>query len=206
MVTSYDMLKRMSPSGSTGWNSYVTVDSADDMARRATDAGATVAVAPMDIGEAGRMTYVVDPQGAGLGFWQPGTHGGAEAFNEPGFLTWNELRTREHGPARSFYERLMTEWEFVDSELADGSMYTMVKLDGRENAAIAPMGDHFGDMSPHWAVWFTVADARDDVERIEGLGGTVLGPIVETSYGPAARVADPFGTPFLVIGPMAAPD
>lgn len=195
----------LSPSGHAGWNSYITVDSVDTMAERATAAGATVAVEPMDIGAAGRMTYVLDPLGAGLGFWQPGQHRGAEAFNEPGFLTWNELRTRDHATARAFYESLMTEWEFEDTELGDGSNHTMVKLGDRENAAIAPMGEQWGDTPAHWAVWFTVADARADLERIEGLGGAVLGSIVDTSYGPAARVADPFGTPFLIIGPMEAP-
>jgi predicted enzyme related to lactoylglutathione lyase len=82
----------------------------------------------------------------------------------------------------------------------------MVRLGDRENAAIAPLGEHFGETPPHWAVWFTVDDAAHDLERAQQLGGDALGSVVETSYGPAARIADPFGTPLLVIGPMAAPE
>jgi hypothetical protein len=192
--------------GRAGWNSYVTVDSVDTMAERAVAAGATVAVAPMEVGRAGRMAWVIDPQGAGLGFWEPRAHRGAESYNRPGFLTWNEVRSRDTKAATEFYAAFMPEWTFETSELDGGLTYSMVTLDGRENAAVAPIGEHFGDSPAHWAVWFTVADAAADVARIEDLGGATLGPLVETSYGPAARVADPFGSPFLIIGPMVAPD
>lgn len=188
-----------------GWNSYVTVDSVDEVAERAVRVGGTVAVAPMEVGDQGRMAWVVDPEGAGVGFWEPRRHRGAAAFNEPGFLTWNELRTRDHDGAVAFYGALMPEWTFEDQGI-EGVHYSMVRLGDRLNAAVAPLGEHFGDMAAHWAVWFTVDDAAADVARIEALGGAALGDVVETSYGPAARVADPFGTPFLVIGPMVVPD
>lgn len=196
----------LSPQGRAAWNSYVVVDSVEDMARRAADLGATVAVAPRRLGQVGAMTYVIDPHGAGLGFWEPGDHRGADDFNTPGFLTWNELRTRDLEGAQTFYRQLMPEWDFDRLELEGGASYTMIRQDGRENAAIAPLGEHFGpDAIAHWAVWFTVDDAAADLDRIEALGGAALGPVVATSYGPAARVADPFGAPFLIIGPMAPP-
>ena len=50
------------------WHSYVTVDSVDEVTARAAELAATVAVEPRDLAPAGRMAYVVDPQGAGLGF------------------------------------------------------------------------------------------------------------------------------------------
>lgn len=195
----------LSQQGTGSWNSYVTVDSADSMRDDVTSAGGTVAVGPMDVGAQGRMMWMIDPQGAGLGFWEPGTHRGADAYNEPGFLTWNELRTRDHDGAMRFYEKILPVWSFHDMGI-EGVQYSMVKLGDRENAAIAPLGEHFGDARAHWAVWFTVEDATADVDRISEIGGASLGPVIETSYGPAARVADPFGTAFLIIGPMAAPD
>jgi predicted enzyme related to lactoylglutathione lyase len=186
------------------WNSYVVVDSVDAIAERVGELGGTVLVAPMEVGEQGRMTYVEDLQGARLGFWEPATHQGAEAFNEPGFLTWNEIRTHVKDEAFSFYSALMPEWSFHDFEV-EGGFYTMVKLGERDNAAIASLSDKFADVPPHWVVWFTVEDAESDVARIEALGGAALGPVVQTSYGPAARVADPFGAPFFIIGPQAHP-
>jgi len=196
----------LSPSGATGWNSYVSVDSVDDMAARIEASAATLLVPPMDLGDAGRMTYMVDPQGAGLGFWEAREHRGADAYNEPGFLTWNEARAHDTVAARDFYGAFMPEWTFEDQELEGGGVYSMVKLGERLNAAIAPIGEQFGDAEDHWAVWFTVDDAPADAARIEELGGKALGPVVETSYGPAARVEDPFGSSFLIIGPMAAPE
>lgn len=196
----------LSRSGATGWNSYVTVDSVDEMAQRIEAAGGMILVPPMDVGEAGRMTYMQDPQGAALAFWEGRVHRGAEAYNIPGFLTWNEVRSNDTRASRAFYADLMHEWTFEDQDLDDGSLYSMVKLGDRLNAAVAPIGPQFGAAEPHWAVWFTVDDAPADVARIEELGGSAVGPVVETSYGPAARVADPYGSPFLIIGPMVAPD
>jgi predicted enzyme related to lactoylglutathione lyase len=192
-------------SGTPGWNSYITVDSLEDIRERAEAAGAMIAVPPTGHGDQGRLMWVIDPAGAGIGFWEPGTHRGADAYNEPGFLTWNELRTNDHDGAVGFYEQLFPEWSFHDQGI-EGVQYSMVQLGDRLNAAIAPLGEHFDDMEAHWAVWFTVADAAADVARLGELGGTALGDVVETSYGPAARIADPFGTAFLIIGPMAVPD
>ena len=211
-VTDYRLFRRdgrlaagIVRSDRASWNSYVAVDSADVMRDRAVSAGATIAVPPTDVGDQGRMMWIIDPHGAGLGVWEPGVHRGADAYNEPGFLTWNELRTNHHDDAVAFYGELFPAWSFHDQGI-EGAQYSMIRLGDRLNAAVAPLGEHFGDAPAHWAVWFTVDDAAADVARIEALGGSALGPVVETSYGPAARVADPFGTPFLIIGPMVAPD
>lgn len=191
--------------GRPGWNSYVSVDDVDAMARRVQAAGGVLVVPPVDIGSAGRMAFMVDPRGAAVGFWEARDHRGADAFNLPGFLTWNEIRTHDTAAARAFYADLMHEWSFTDQELEGGALYSMVRVGDRENAAVAPIGPQFGDAEDHWAVWFTVDDARADAARVEGLGGSAVGPVVETSYGPAARLADPFGSSFLVIGPMEPP-
>jgi predicted enzyme related to lactoylglutathione lyase len=46
------------------WLHYVNVDSADDATSRATDAGATVMMPPMDVPGGGRIAILTDPQGA----------------------------------------------------------------------------------------------------------------------------------------------
>ena len=48
------------------WNCYVTVESADDAARRAADAGGRVLQEPFDVMDVGRMAVVADPAGAAL--------------------------------------------------------------------------------------------------------------------------------------------
>src|SRR5581483_3915521 len=45
------------------WNSYITVESADDAAAKAGELGAHVHAPPFDVMEAGRMAVIQDPQG-----------------------------------------------------------------------------------------------------------------------------------------------
>jgi predicted enzyme related to lactoylglutathione lyase len=45
------------------WDTYVTVADVDELAERATAAGAQVVVPPMPLGDEGRMTAVVHPHG-----------------------------------------------------------------------------------------------------------------------------------------------
>ena len=57
------------------WSTYVSVDDADAAAGRVRDAGGTVLVEPMDVMDAGRMAFFMDPGGAAIGVWQPGRTG-----------------------------------------------------------------------------------------------------------------------------------
>jgi uncharacterized protein len=66
------------------WRTYIWVDSADDTAAKATDAGGSVVMAPFDSLDVCRMAVVADPVGALFGVWQPGAHKGAQLVNEPG--------------------------------------------------------------------------------------------------------------------------
>src|SRR4030088_467192 len=73
------------------WNSYVSVESADDALTRAKELGATVHAPAFDVLDVGRMGVVQDPQGAFFLVWQPKTHIGAALVNGIGLLSWNEL-------------------------------------------------------------------------------------------------------------------
>jgi uncharacterized protein len=185
--------------GSGMWNAYVTVDDATVIATRAEGLGAQVVVPPMDIGAHGIMTYIRDPQGAYLGFWEPGTHRGAEAYNESGFLTWNGLATRDFAGSKAFYSELMPEWTFDDL----GPEFSMIRLGERENAGLSVLGEEFPIETPtRWRAFFVVDDAHESLRVVEREGGEALGPVVDSPFGPVVRVADPFGAAFLIIGPM----
>src|SRR4051794_19360283 len=66
----------------TAWNTYVATDDADASAEKVSANGGTVVVAPMDVGELGRMAVFVDPTGAMFGVWQAQTMPGADKVNE----------------------------------------------------------------------------------------------------------------------------
>src|ERR1700691_445617 len=92
------------------WNTYVWVDSADEAATKARDAGGRVVTDPFDVFDAGRMAVLTDPEGAAFCVWQAMQHKGAQVVNEPGSLNFNGLNTRDADGARSFYGSLFG-WE-----------------------------------------------------------------------------------------------
>ena len=52
------------PEDSGAWTIYVTVEDVDGSTQRARDAGANILSGPMDMPGIGRMTTLIDPQGA----------------------------------------------------------------------------------------------------------------------------------------------
>ncbi len=53
------------------WSVYFHVDSVDETIAKASALGATIALQPMDIPDVGRLSFVLDPQGAGFGLLTP---------------------------------------------------------------------------------------------------------------------------------------
>lgn len=57
--------------------------------------GGTVMMGPTDVGQHGRMCMAIDPAGAVFGVWQAREMIGAEIVNEPGGITWEDLRSTD---------------------------------------------------------------------------------------------------------------
>ena len=92
------------------WNTYIWVESADDVVSKVKDAGGRVVMNPMDILDAGRMAVFTDPEGAAFCVWEAREHKGARIVNEPGSLNFNSLHTRDSEGAKSFYASVFG-WE-----------------------------------------------------------------------------------------------
>lgn len=88
------------------WSTYVCVESADEAATKATQAGGSLAAAPFDVGDAGRTAAIADLAGAVFCVWEPKSHKGAEAVNANATWNWSELNTRGPEAATSFYGRV----------------------------------------------------------------------------------------------------
>ena len=56
-----------------------------------------------DVGSLGRIFIAADPTGAVFGVWQAGAQIGAAITNEPGGLSWEDLRSTDPDAARAFY-------------------------------------------------------------------------------------------------------
>ncbi len=196
------------------WNTYVWVDSADAAAARARELGGSVAVAPMDIFDAGRMAVIADPEGARIGVWEARRHRGARLVNEPGTWSFSTLHAGDMARALAFYGGLFG-WEgdapdpqaggtvllrrpgYGDhlEELDPGLRARMAEMGapaGFEDAVawIAPLGD---EADAYWDVSFGVADADATAAAASELGAEVLMPPTDMPWVRTTVIRDPQG-------------
>ena len=185
----------MGPGQPTAWTSYVSVADADATVAAARAAGGMVLLEPMDVMEAGRMAVVADPVGAALGLWQPGRHGGAELFNEPVSLAWNELNTRDVEAPKPFY-RAVFGWEAETVPQGD-HVYTSWQLDGRPVGGMVELPSQApAEVPSHWLAYFAVNDPDATAERATAAGGRLVFGPMEIPAGRFAVLADPQGATF----------
>lgn len=180
--------------GHPDWNTYVSTVDAAETARKVRDAGGEVVVEPMQVMDAGTMAVFKDPTGAYISAWQSGTHHGAELFNQPGSITWNELATRDVEAAKRFYSAVFG-W------VPTGDDYVQWELEGRSIGGCTDMNATGmpEQVPPHWLVYFAVANADEAAARVKELGGSVNMPAMDVpGMGRFAVVADPQGAVFAV--------
>ena len=179
------------------WNTYIAVESVDETAAKAQQAGAIVIAGPFDVFNAGRMAMLQDPQGAVFAVWQAKEHIGCRIKNEPGALTWNELVTTNSGEAQNFYSAVL------GVEIAEGpGGYTLLRVDGTEVAGIMEITPQMGPVPPHWMAYFCVADVDASTKQAESLEATVLVPPTDIpGVGRFSALQDPQGAAFSVFKP-----
>jgi uncharacterized protein len=180
------------------WQSYVSVQSTDETARKAEKLGATVIATPFDVFDAGRMAVITDPEGAMFALWQPKKHVGATWVTDPGGLSWNELYTRDAEGAARFYAQLFGWTAKAGTE--GGTRYTEFHLGTRAVAGMLPINKEWGHMPPHWLPYFAVADCDQSVTTAKsGMGRVRMGPRDIPNVGRFAILTDPQGAEFAVI-------
>jgi predicted enzyme related to lactoylglutathione lyase len=210
---------REGPTTTPVWTTYVWVESADDAAGKAKDAGGSVLVEPFDVSDAGRMCMLSDPSGAVFGVWQAGEHKGAQLVNEPNTWNFSELNTRDPDGAKAFYSAVFG-WR-ASSLDAEGSGFWRVDGYGdflarrdpdvrqRQADVGAPEGfedavawlvpttdEQFADTTAHWSITFAVDDADAIADRAARLGGKVLMPPTDAPWVRMAVLSDPQGAVF----------
>jgi hypothetical protein len=183
----------------TAWSTYIATTDADTVAARVDAAGGKVLVAPFDVLDQGRMAAFLDQAGAPFSVWQPGTMNGAELFDAPGSLTWNELTTRDVEGSKAFYGSVFG-WTARDSAMS-GVPYILWEHRGDTIAGLMPMvGDQWPvDLAPHWMVYFAVDDCDAAAARAASLGGRVAVPPTSFPMGRFAEITDPQGGTFSIL-------
>jgi predicted enzyme related to lactoylglutathione lyase len=199
------------------WNTYVWVESADETATKAGDAGGGVAIEPFDVMDAGRMAVLTDPEGAAFCVWQAKNHKGAKVVNERGSLNFNGLATRDPEAAKAFYGAVFG-WRTL--ALPAGVMWTlpgygdhleerspglreqMAQMAAPEGfidvvAALNPIAAHDSETPANWSVTFAVDDADSIVAKARELGGEVVAGPFDAPWTRVAVIKDPQGATFI---------
>jgi predicted enzyme related to lactoylglutathione lyase len=103
----------------------------------------------------------------------------------PGTFSWSELVTSDGDAAKAFYTALFG-WEYEDSPIGEGQVYSMALLGGRYAGALYQSSDQ----PPHWNCYVTVGDVDEVASRA---GDVVAEPFDVMSSGRMAVIRDPTG-------------
>jgi predicted enzyme related to lactoylglutathione lyase len=176
------------------WQVYVSVASADDAVAKAKDLGAKVLAPPFDVFDAGRMAVLQDPTGAVFAVWEAKRNKGLGVIDEPGAFCWAELMAKDLPRSTTFYKSLFGWGTKGDPR------YTEWTLGGRSIGGMMAIQKEWGDVPPHWLVYFQVDDCDKSVEMAKSLGAKVtMGPQDFPGVGRLALLNDPQGAAFYVI-------
>jgi uncharacterized protein len=196
------------------WTLYLAADDVDKAAAAVPLHGGRMLMRPHDVGTLGRTFIATDPTGAEFGVWQAGTLIGNGVVNEPGGLTWEDLRSPDPETARSFYRGVFGHHTEPLPEAGPdyhvfslpGDEFPLGGMGGMEDEA--PDGNSPRDRSAgrgrntkraYWLVYFAVADVEATALAAERAGGRVLQRDFDSPYGRMAELADPDGARFSVL-------
>jgi predicted enzyme related to lactoylglutathione lyase len=200
------------------WNTYVWVESADEVAAKVAAAGGTTLMEPGDVQDAGRVAVFADPEGAVFSVFQANQHRGARIVNESGSLNFNGLNTRDVEAAKRFYGSVFG-WQTLtlpggfemwtlpgygdhlerDRPSLREDMAAVGAPAGFEDvvASINPLSDEQRAVPAHWSVTFAVDDADATAQRAAELGGKVLVAPFDAPWVRMTVLADPQGATFI---------
>lgn len=188
---------------SSSWKPYLSVDDAAKTLESAQSHGATVVVPAMPVADLGIQGVLVDPTGAAIGIWQPGSFHGFSVLDEPGAPSWFELHTRDFDRALDFYQSVFG-WSTDDLPGEHGFRYATAQDPDNGDGQIAGVLDASGllplGVPSQWHIYWGVAAVDDALGAAQSLGATVESGPDDTPYGRLATVRDPAGATFKLRG------
>ncbi|MDQ6805375.1 MAG: VOC family protein [Actinomycetota bacterium] len=191
------------------WSTSISVDNADAAVERATSAGGSLLLGPLDALPAGRLAVLADPTGAPFAVWEAHDRAGAQLVNQPGTWAMSSLHTPDPASASAFYGAAF-DWQF--EPIVSGAPIMLFRLPnyvGGEPGQPIPR-DVVGVMTPiepgpdapaippHWNVNLHVHDADAVGAHAVELGGTILMAPMDTPGFRSAVVLDPQGAAFSI--------
>jgi hypothetical protein len=121
----------------------------------------------------------------------------------PATFCWTDLTTTDQTAAKEFYGALFG-WEAEDIPVREGASYSMMRLRGKDVAAIAPQPPQQREAGapPVWNSYVSVESADAALERATALGAIAHAPAFDVMQaGRMAVLQDPQGAYFIVWQP-----
>ena len=200
VAAAYQMSAEMQKQVPPNWGQYVAVDSVDDAARKAVEAGGKVLMEPMDVMEVGRMAALQDPSGAAISAWQAKEHQGFELFDTVGGHCWTELLTDDPAKVKGFYSAVFG-WSTKPMEGMNYEFFMNKQPAGEVlmEAGLMQITPEMGPVPPNWMPYFQVANCDDTAAKAQEFGGKVLMPGMDIPPGRFAVLQDPQGAVFSIL-------
>ncbi len=113
------------------------------------------------------------------------------------------MTTTDQDAAKAFYGGLLS-WEAEDLPVSEGTFYSMMRVDGKDVAAIAPQPKQQREAGapPMWNSYVSVESADAAVERAKELGANAHAPAFDVmEAGRMGVIQDPQGAFFMVWEP-----
>ncbi len=178
------------------WSVYVAVENADATIAKTAEAGGAVVRQPFDVPGDGRIAVIADPSGAAICLFEGMAHEGMKLMDENGAPCWFDCVTRDTEASGAFYGEVFG-WT---SEFMEDMNYTVFSNDGEWTCGMLEMPAEVpAEVPSHWVVNFVVPAADAAAGYVTANGGTVTVPPMDTPFGRACGLMDPWGAVLTVI-------
>lgn len=184
--------------GPVPWTVYVASDDAAATAKLVTENGGSLIVEPMEIPGNGTMAIAIDTCGGAFGIWQSGGMIGFEVANEPGGVTWTDVRLTDPEAGRAFYTAV---FGYTYQPLPGAGDYGTIHLGGDLLGGLGGMMGAPDGTPSHWLTYFSVPDVDAAVAHATAAGGSVVRPAEDTPFGKMGVYTDPTGVMFALHQP-----
>lgn len=180
------------------WKIYLTTNDIQGALETAKSSGAQVVAPGTPVADLGVQGVVVDPTGAEVGLWQPGTFPGFMTLGEEGTPSWFELHTTDFERTLNFYREVFGLESLRVSDTED-VRYAVLREPGKSDD-LAGVMDVSGflpeQVARRWSIYWQVDDTDRAVSSATSLQGTLVTGPTDTPYGRLATVLDPAGAEF----------
>lgn len=183
------------------WGVYLKVENIEESVSAAQEAGASVIVSPMAVGDLGKMAFIADGAGAAVGLWEYGAgFEGSVVNNGAGTAAWFEALSTDLDAALPTYRALGWEIGWMGGEDAPVRFATNTADESKATAGLCDASSFLPEGTPSfWRPYFLVEDTDAAIKRIQELGGLVSDGPMDSPYGRIATVAGPDGAHFQIV-------